>query len=148
MPTVDEVLPKLAKAKVSTVLDVIDGFYQVKLDKKSSLLATFWTPFGRCRYLRVPQGIRSAPEEYQHRQNEALAGLNGVEVIAVNILCYGSGETMDDALKDYDSNLLNLLDLALSMNLKLNKKKLSMRLHQVTYIGHSFASEGLRPDPM
>ena len=147
MPTVDEVLPKLAKAKVFTVLDAKDGFYQVKLDNASSLLTTFWTPFGRYRYLRMPQGISSAPEEYQRRQNEALAGLNGVEVIADDILCYGSGENIEDALKDHDSNLLNLLDRARSINLKLNKK-LRLRLDQVTYMGHSFTSEGLRPDPM
>ena len=109
MPTVDEVLPKLAKAKVFTVLDAKDGFYQVKLDKESSLLTTFWTPFGRYRYLRMPQGISSAPEEYQRRQNEALVGLDGVEVIADDILCYGSGETMEEALTDHDQNLVNLL---------------------------------------
>ena len=88
------------------------------------------------------------PEEYQRRQNEALAGLNGVEVIADDILCYGSGETMEDALKDHDRNLLNLLDRARSMNLKLNKKKLRLRLDQVTFMGHSVTSEGLRPDSM
>ena len=60
MLTVEEVLPKLAKAKVFTVLDAKDGFHQVKLDKESSLLTTFWTPFGRYRYLRMPQGIGSA----------------------------------------------------------------------------------------
>ena len=60
----------------------------------------------------MPQGISSAPKEYQRCQNEALAGLNGVEVIADDILCYGSGETMEDAVKDHDSNLLNLLDRA------------------------------------
>ena len=149
MSTVDEVLPKLAKAKVITVLDAKDGFYQVKLDKESSLLTTFWTPFGRYRYryLRMAKGISSEAEEYQRRQNEALAGLNGVEVIADDILFYGSGETMEDALKDYDSNLLNLLGRACSMNFKLNKKKLRLRLDQVTYIGHSFTSGGLRPDP-
>ena len=78
----------------------------------------------------MPQGISSAPEEYQRRQNEALAGLNGVEVIADDIRCYDSGETMEDALKDRDSNLLDLLDR--SMNLKLNKMKLRLRLDQVT----------------
>ena len=96
----------------------------------------------------MPQGISSASEEYQRRQNEALAGLNGVEAIGDDILCYGSGETMEDAVKDHDSNLLNLLDRARSMNLKLNKKKLRLRLDQVTYMGHSLISEGLRPDPM
>ena len=95
----------------------------------------------------MPQGISSAPEEYKHHQKEALAGLNGVDVIA-NTLCYGGGETMEDALKDHDSNLLSLLDRARSMNLKLNKKKLRLRLHQVTHMGHSFKSEELRPDPM
>ena len=55
---------------------------------------------------------------------------------------------MEDALKDHDSNLLNLLDRAHSMNLKLNKLKLRLKLDQVTYMGHLFTSEGLRPDPM
>ena len=148
IPTVDQVLPKSAKAKVFTVLDAKDGFYQVKLNKESPLLTTFWTPFGKYRYLRMPQGISSAPEEYQRRQNEALAGLNGVEVIADDILCCGSGETVEDAQKDHDSNLLNLLDRARSMNLKLNKKKLRLRLDQVAYMGHWFTSKGLKPDPM
>ncbi|PFX31704.1 Retrovirus-related Pol polyprotein [Stylophora pistillata] len=143
-PVLDEVLPKLAKAKVFTVLDAKDGFYQIKLDKESSLLTTFWTPFGRYKYLRMPQGISSAPEEYQRRQNEALAGLSGIEVIADDILCYGSGETIEDALKDHDSNLLNLLYRARNMNLNLNKKKLRMQLDQVTFMGQSFTSEANR----
>ena len=82
----------------------------------------------------------SAPEEYQRRRNEALAGLNGVEVIADDILYYGSGENIEDSLKDHDSNLQNLLARARSMNLKLNKK-LKLRLYQATYMGHSFTSE-------
>ena len=130
MPTVDEVLPKLSKAKVFTVLDAKDGFHQVKLDNESSLLTTFWTPFGRYRYLRMPQGISSAPEEYQRRQNEALAGLSGVEVIADDILCYGSGESAD-----HDRNLVNLLKRARSVNVKFNKNKLRLKLDQVTYMG-------------
>ena len=90
----------------------------------------------------MPQAISSAPEEYQHRQNEALAGLNGLEVIADDILCYGSGETIEDALKDHDSNLLNLLYRARSMNLKLNKRRSRLRLDQVTHMGHLFKESG------
>ena len=57
MPTVDEVLPKLSRAKVFTVLEAKDGFHKVKLDNESSFLTTFWTPFGRHRHLGMPQGI-------------------------------------------------------------------------------------------
>ena len=107
MPTVDEALPKLAKAKVFTVLDAKDCFYQVKPDKESSLLIACWTPFGRYRYLRMPQGISSTPKEYQRRQNKALAGLDGVEVIADGILCYCSGETIFPGLCQQFQKCLN-----------------------------------------
>ena len=93
IPTVDEILPKLAKA--FTVLDAKDGFFQIKLDEESSYLTTFWTLFARYRYERCPFGISSAPEEYQRRQKEILEGL---DVIADDNICYGSGETKEDAI--------------------------------------------------
>jgi hypothetical protein len=49
MPTIEEILPELAKAKVFSVADAKNGFWQVKLDEASSYLTTFWTPFGRYR---------------------------------------------------------------------------------------------------
>ena len=41
MPTVEEILPKLSKAKVFTTLDAKDGFYQIGLDEESSKKTTF-----------------------------------------------------------------------------------------------------------
>ena len=93
MPTFEGILPTLAKAKLFTVLDAKDGFYQVKLDEASSRLTTFWTPFGRYRYVRMPFGISSAPEKFQCRIHTVLQGLPGVEVIADDILMYGRGTT-------------------------------------------------------
>lgn len=40
-----------------TVLDLSKGFWQMELDKNSSDLTTFMTPFGRYRFNRVPFGI-------------------------------------------------------------------------------------------
>ena len=47
MPTLKEVLPKLANAKLFSAIDAKDGFHQVKLDEQSSYHTMFWTPFGR-----------------------------------------------------------------------------------------------------
>ena len=63
LPTIEEILPGVAKAKVFSVLDAKDGFHEVELDEESSYLTTFWTPFGRYRWLRMPFGIKVAPEE-------------------------------------------------------------------------------------
>ena len=100
MPTLEDILPNLANAKVFSVLDAKEGFWHIKLEESSSFLTTFWTPFGRYRWLRLPFGISSAPEEFQRRQHEVLEGLSGAECVMDDIIVYGCGETMDSAIHD------------------------------------------------
>ena len=147
LPTLDDVLPKLSAAKIYSVLDARNGFWHVQLDKESSLLTTFNTPFGRYRWLRMPFGIASAPEEFQRRQDQALEGLPGVLCIADDILVYGEGEDMDTAIADHDRKLVQLLQRCRQCNLKLNKEKLRLRLTEVKFVGHILSNEGLKPDP-
>ena len=54
----------------------------MKLDEDSRKLTTFHTPFGRHKWLRMPFGICSAPEEFQRHVNEIIKGLEGVTAIA------------------------------------------------------------------
>ena len=42
------------------VVDVKDGYCQIKLDSESSLLSTFITIKGRCQFLYAPQGLKSS----------------------------------------------------------------------------------------
>ena len=60
--TIDDVLPQLAKAKVYSTIDCASGFHNLRLDKQSSALTTFITPFGRFRWKRMCFGISPAPE--------------------------------------------------------------------------------------
>ncbi len=93
IPTIEDILPDLKNAKIFSVLDARNGFWHVKLDKESSLLTTFNTPYGRYRWLRMPFGISSASEEFQGRQNEVVEGLHGATSIIDDILIYGECET-------------------------------------------------------
>ena len=147
MSTLEEVLPKLSKAKVFTTLDAKDGFYQITLDERSSKLTTFWTPFGRYRYLRMPFGVNAAPEEFECKLHEQLGDLDGVEVLRDDILVTGTGDTIEEANADHDANLLALLQRARKVNLKFNSKKLNLRKPEVKYMGHVLSTEGLKPDP-
>jgi len=76
MPTIDDVLPKLANAKVFTTVDAKSAFWMLKLDEQSSYLTTFETLFGRFRWLRCCYGISPSPEIFQARMHAALSGLN------------------------------------------------------------------------
>ena len=58
IPTTDDVLCKLAGKKIFTVLDEKDGYWQVKLDRESSMLCAFNAPWGRYMLKHLPFGIQ------------------------------------------------------------------------------------------
>lgn len=147
MPTLEELLPELSKARIFSSFDAKDGFYQVSLDEDSSKLTTFWTPLGRYRYLRMPFGISLAPEVFESKLQECLADLPGVKVIRDDILVVGYGENDSEAKHNHDQNVIRLLERARQVNLKLNKSKVKLRQAEVKFMGHVISKDGLKPDP-
>ena len=147
MPTLDDITPELSKVRVFTICDAKDGFLQIRLDETSSKYTTFHTPFGRYRWLRMPFGISSAPEEFQRRTLEILEGLNGVHAIADDCIIVGAGDTLEAAIEDHDRNFTSFLQRCREKNYKLNLDKLRFRLDSVKYHGHILTSDGLLPDP-
>ena len=117
-------------------MDASNGFWQVQLEEKSTYLTTFNTPFGRYKFQRLPFGICSASEEYQQRMMQAVEGLKGIVVVADDILVLGQGETDEEAEKDHDQNLEELLKRCRETNLKINKNKVKFKQTSLIYMGH------------
>ena len=138
LPTIKEVATRLHGAKLFSVLDARNGFWHIELDEESSFLTTFNAPapYGRYRWKRMPFGISSAPEVFQHRLCEVVEGLKGVEVVADDIVVVGFGDTQEDATLDHDKNLDAVLKRCMERNLKLNDRKVRLRLTAVPFIGH------------
>ena len=149
IPTLQELLPDLSskKHKCFTIMDALDGFTQVELDEQSSLATTMQTPWGRYRWLRLPYGISSAPEEFQMRIHEALDGLTDVFNIADDMLIYGLGDTPEEASINHDKNLISFMQRAMERNLKLNPAKIQFKLKRIVFMGHIFTEDGILPDP-
>ncbi|KAJ8006345.1 hypothetical protein DPEC_G00134270 [Dallia pectoralis] len=147
MPTLDDVLYKLPKARIFTLVDARGAFLQCRLDEESSLMTTFWTPWGRKRWLKLPFGVSVAPELYQRKQHELLVGLKGIEPIADDILIVGCGDTEEEATRDHDANLTALMDRCREVKLRLSLKKLQFRVKEVRFHGHVLSAEGLKADP-
>ena len=141
MPSIEDVLPELSGAKYFSLCDARDGFLQVKLSAKSSDYTTFWGPTARYKWLRMPFGISTAPEEFQRRLTQALHGLTGVKVVADDILIYGHTRN------DHDNNLKQLLARARETGLTLNRDKCVFLKTELSYIGHLLTSDGVKPDP-
>ena len=56
MRTLDDIMPQLSGARYFTKLDARSGYWAIKLEKESSFLTTFNSPFGRYRFLCLPFG--------------------------------------------------------------------------------------------
>ena len=149
IPTTQEVLPRLSgkKFKTFSIFDALDGFTQVELDEESSYYTTMHTPWGRYRWVRLPYGVSSAPEEFQRRIHEALDGLRGVHCIADDILVVGQGNTREAANEEHDQNVLALMVRSGERHLKLNARKIQYKLQKISFMGSILDEEGIRPDP-
>ena len=147
LPTMEKLTTRLGRAKVFTVLDASNGFWQIPLDDKSSMLTCFNTPFGRFKWLRMPFGLNSAPEVWQRRMHEIVEGLPGTEVMFDDFLIIGRGDTLKQAVIDHDQNLIKFFKRAREINLKLKAEKMRFRLQEVPFIGHMLTADGLAPSP-
>ena len=147
-PNTEGIAPKLANAKIFSVVDAKDGFLQVVLDEESSYLTTFWTPHGTYRWLRMPFGMKSAPKEFQRRIDECIEGLPNTAVIHDEIIIYGTGNTEQEAIESHDAAFTALMDRCRQNGLKLKKKKLNFKLDKVCYIGHILSPDGISADPL
>ena len=121
-------------------MDAKKGYWHVPLDKPSSYLTTFNTPFGRFRFNRLPFGLVVSQDVFQRHLDSALDGLKGVTGIADDILVYGSTE------EEHDNNLSNLVNRALEKGVKFNKDKVQLKCQEISFFGHKWIPDGIRPD--
>ncbi|XP_055527538.1 uncharacterized protein K02A2.6-like [Wyeomyia smithii] len=77
MPVIDDVLAKIGKGKVWSILDVKDAFFLLELEEESRDIVTFITHRGLYRFKRIPFGLVSAPETFQRTMDEILANCEG-----------------------------------------------------------------------
>ena len=94
----------------------------------------------------MPFVISSAPEVWQRTVHEFVEDLNGMEVIADDILIAGFGDTEDEVLRSLETNERVSFEKYRRGNLKLNRKKVKRCQSSVCFMGHLLTSEGLKAD--
>jgi len=87
-------IDRLQNKKYFSVLDLKDGFHQVKMHKKSITFMSFVTPLGQYKYLRMPFGLTNTPRVFQRfihtfetfiREHKILLYLDDILVATENL---------------------------------------------------------------
>ena len=105
------------------------------------------TVLRRFCWRRLPFALCSALEEFQRRLNHALDGLTDVLTIHDDILIFGEGSAVEEALTDHDNNFHSLMRRCREQNIKLNQDKVNLRRKEVPFMGHVISEKGLQADP-
>lgn len=73
-----------AVSKYFSKLGAKNGYWSVKLEKNSSFLTTFNTPFGYYRYCRMPYGLVMSQDVFQQKWIRSLKTV--LELLALQIM--------------------------------------------------------------
>ena len=141
LPAVDQVLAQIAGAKIMSKLDANSWFWQISLSRESAPLTTFITPYGRYCFHRLPFGISSAPEHFQKRMSDILAGLPGVLCMIDDTLIYSRTQ------EEHDAHLQSALQRLQDTGMTLNVDKCQFSKTSLKFLGHVIDNTGIRADP-
>lgn len=141
LPTIDDIIDTLNGAKYFTKLDCNSGFWTVKLDKASSYLCTFATPYGNFRFKRLPFGLCTSTEAFQERMEMAFKNIKGVQFYVDDLILYSN--TIEEHMK----LLKQVLEIADIHNIKFNKEKSEFLTTEVKFLGLIINQHGIKPDP-
>ena len=89
----------------------------------------------------MPSGIKSAQEVFQKKFDEVRENLEGCFKIVDDVIISGKSK------QEHDQNLMAFLQHCREKNIRINREKCVFFTTQVSYFGHIFTSEGLKPDP-
>lgn len=140
LPTFEEITSDMIGSKFFTTLDANRGFWQIELTNEASKLTTFSTPFGRYRFLRLPFGLRNAPEIFQRVFSQIFADIPSVKIYIDDIIIYAK------SIDDHNEILKKVFDRANKFGVKFNKDKSKFLLKEIKYVGHILTENGIKPD--
>ncbi|CAB3989094.1 Retrovirus-related Pol poly from transposon, partial, partial [Paramuricea clavata] len=75
LPRCDEILESLSGAAYFTHLDLVRGYWQIKVAEQDREKTAFSAPDGHFQFKRMPFGLTNAPATFQRAMNTILAGL-------------------------------------------------------------------------
>jgi len=142
LPKISDLLLKLQGFKYATALDLSMGYYHIPLSENSQKLCTTVLPWGKYRYKRLPMGISSAPDIFQHIMHDILGDLDFCRVYIDDVLIISDG-----SFEDHLAKLNIVLSRLNKANFRANVRKCYFAQDNLEYLGYQLTREGIQPQP-
>ena len=143
LPRIDETLDTLLGAKWFSTLDLISGYWQVKIEECDREKTAFCPSEGLYQFNVMPFGLCNAPATFQRLMDTVLAGLQWDHCLVYldDIIIVGQ------TFKEHLTALRLVLEHLERAGLKLKPTKCHLCQSEVQYLGHVVSAQGVAVYP-
>eukprot|EP01116_Phalansterium_solitarium_P002845 TRINITY_DN1315_c0_g1_i11.p1 TRINITY_DN1315_c0_g1~~TRINITY_DN1315_c0_g1_i11.p1 ORF type:complete len:1297 (+),score=256.42 TRINITY_DN1315_c0_g1_i11:351-3893(+) len=139
LPNVDDLLNRLAGARVFSKLDLRSGYHQVRIAEGDEHKTAFRTQFGSFEFTVLPFGLTNAPATFMRMMNDALHDLDFVLIYLDDVLIFSA--TIEEHERHVQMVLQRLRDHKLFAKLS----KCEFFRDSVEFLGHRVAADSILP---
>ena len=93
-------LLKVSNFTYAIALDLVMGYYNIRLSDNTKKLCTITTPFDKYEYNRLPMGISTAPDIFQDRNCQLFEDLESVSRTCMDDLLIVSHGAYEEHLNE------------------------------------------------
>ena len=141
LPNIRDIVRSVAGSKFLTVLDLKEGFYNIKIRKKDRAKTAFEYDGKIYEWKRMVMGYKNSPQLMQRQMTKVLEGLigQGVQVYIDDILIHAENEEKHDELVREVSRRLEYT------RMRVNPNKVQFKKREVNVLGVTVNGERQLP---
>jgi hypothetical protein len=143
LPRIDQILEELGGAQFFTALDLLHGFYNLKIRPEDRPKTAFSTSDGHYEFVRLPMGLKNSPSIFQRTMNMVLQELLGeyAFIYIDDIVIYS--KTAEDHLQ----HIAKILQRLQKHGLRVKFSKCQLFKSEIEYLGYLVGKDGLKVNP-
>ena len=140
-PKIEDFIYHLHDCKVFSKLDLKQGYHQLALDPETRKVATFSTPWGNYRPLRLIFGAKSSQDVFDEVMFKVFGDIPHCLNQRDDVLLGGRNA------EEHQQVLRTVLQRARDHGVTFNEDKCEFEKEEIEFFGHLFTKDGLKPSP-
>ncbi|KAG0438226.1 Retrovirus-related Pol polyprotein from transposon 17.6 [Dictyocoela muelleri] len=138
-PSITECLATLGNSKIFSQIDLNSGYYQIPMDESSIKYTAFSLDNNHYEFLRMPFGLTNALMTFQKYMMEIFEDIKFVKIYLDDLLIHTKNEN------EHLDHLKTVLEILRKQNISINFEKSKFQVEEVSYLGHTITSNGIKP---
>ena len=132
LPRIQDLIDQVGGATYLSKIDLLSGYWQVRMEEASIQKTAFNTIFGKYEFLAMPFGLSNAPATFQTLMNQVLAPYLGTFcfVYLDDILIFS------DTWEEHEHHLRTVLDTLQRNELFVKGSKCILGVEELEFCGH------------